>query len=96
MVPRLLGHVLGAEAGHVDPGLGEEDAGAEYEGEVEDGVDQVHQHRAQLLGMRKVVVEIADGVSAATANIAPDTEQVEVARYWTDLIGMSTRSPGSR
>ena len=58
MVPRLLGHVLGAEAGHVDPGLGEEDAGAEYEGEVEDGVDQVHQHRAQRLGRRQDVVGV--------------------------------------
>ena len=57
--------------------LAEEDAGAEHEGEVDDYVDQVHQHRAQRLGMRKVVVEIADGVSAATANIAPDAEQVE-------------------
>ena len=50
MVPRLLGHVLGAGAGHVDRGLAEEDAGAEYEGDVEYGVDQVHQHLANVSG----------------------------------------------
>ena len=91
LLTQLLGHVLGAGAGHVDPGLAEEDAGAEYEGEVEDGVDQVHQHRAQRLGMRKVVVEIADGVSAAAASIAPDAEQVddEVARLDDrDVVGV--------
>ena len=39
---------------------------------------------SQRLGWRQVVVEIADGVSAAAASIAPDAEQVddevEVAR----------------
>ena len=50
LVPRLLGHVLGAGAGHVDRGLAEEDAGAEHEGDVEDGVDQVHQHLANVSG----------------------------------------------
>ena len=50
LVPRLLGHVLGAGAGHVDRGLAEEDAGAEYEGDVEYGVDQVHQHLANVSG----------------------------------------------
>lgn len=31
--PELLGDVLGAAAGHVDPGLGEEGAAGEEEGE---------------------------------------------------------------
>ena len=38
--------------------LAEEDAGAEHEGEVDDYVDQVHQHRAQRLGRRQDVVGV--------------------------------------
>ena len=41
---------LELDSGHVDPGLAEEDTGAEHESDVEDGVDQVHQHLANVSG----------------------------------------------
>ena len=50
LLTQLLGHVLGAVAGHVDPGLAEKGAGAEHEGDVEYGVNQVHQHLANVSG----------------------------------------------
>ena len=61
LLPQLLGHVLGAGAGHVDPGLVEEGAGAEHERDVEDGVDRVRQHRPQGLVRRQVAAEPVDG-----------------------------------
>ena len=79
LLTQLLGHVLGAVAGHVDPGLAEEGEGAEHEGDVEDGVDWVRQHQAQRLRQRQVVAETANGVGAAAAGVIPDAEQVEVA-----------------
>lgn len=40
-VAQLLGHVVRGGAGHLDPGLGEQGAGGEHEGDVEQGVDGV-------------------------------------------------------
>ena len=77
LLTQLLGHVLGAGAGHVDPGLAEEGEGAEHEGDVEDGVDWVRQHQAQRLWQRQVVAETANGVGAAAAGVIPDAEQVD-------------------
>ena len=73
----LLGHILGGAARHVDPCLGEEGAGSQHEGDVEEGVDGVRQHRRQRLGGREVVAETPHGIGATSAGIGPDAEQVD-------------------
>ena len=57
LLPQLLGHVLGAAAGHVDPGLGEECAGAEHKEDVEECVNGVGDEGAQALRRRQVITE---------------------------------------
>merc|ERR1719323_1635359 len=73
----LLGNILGRASRHINPGLGEESAASEHEGDVEDGVDGVSQHRGQSLRRREVVAEAAHGVGAAAASVGPDAEQVD-------------------
>jgi len=75
LFPELLGHVLGGAAGHVDPRLGEERAGAEHEEDVEDGVYGIGQHRAQRFRRRQVVTQPSDGISSAASSVVPDSEE---------------------
>ena len=75
LLPQLLGHVLGRAARHVDPGLAEEGAGAEHEGDVEDRVDRVRQDTGKCVRGREVVAEAADGVSSA-ATIMPHAQKI--------------------
>ena len=77
LFPELLGNILGRTARHIYPGLAEEGAAAEHEGDVEDGVDGVGEDGAEGLWRREVVAESSDGVGTATTGVIPDSEQVD-------------------
>lgn len=63
----LLGHVLGAGARHLDPGLGEEGARAQHEDNVKHGVDGILRHVPKGLRRRQVVAQASDGVGTGWA-----------------------------
>ena len=76
LFPELLGNILGRTARHIYPGLAEEGAAPQHEGDVEDGVDGVSEDGGQGLGGREVVAETSNGVGSAASGVIPDSEQV--------------------
>ena len=74
---QLFGDVFGTGSRDVDPGLGEEGARAEHEGDVEQGVDGIGQHRLQRLGGREIVAETSDRVGTLGSVVRPDAQQVD-------------------
>ena len=72
---QLFGHILGRAARHINPGLAEEGAGAEHEGDVEDRVDRVRQDTGKCVRGREVVAEAADGVGSS-ATIMPHAQKI--------------------
>lgn len=72
-------HILGGGAGDVDPGLGEEGAGAEHEHHVEQRVQRVVRDVRQRLGRAEVVAQPAHRVGAgrpAATHVGPHAQQV--------------------
>ena len=77
LVLELLGHVLGGGAGHLDPGLGEERAGAKDEHEVDDGVHGVVHDLAEGFGWGHVVREASNGARHAVGvHLLPAAEEL--------------------
>ena len=74
---QLFGHILGRAARHINPGLAEEGAGSEHEGDVEDGVDGVGEHGGQGLGGTEIVAESTHWVGATTSSIIPHSQQID-------------------
>ena len=72
--PEVPTYILSRGSRHIDPGLGEEGAWAEHEGDVQDGVDGVLQDVSEGLRGREVVAETADGVGTAAATVGPDSQ----------------------
>lgn len=63
MLVQTQTYVFGRGSWDLNPGLGEEGAGAEHEDNVDNHVDRVIQDRTKRLWRRKVVAETADWVS---------------------------------
>ena len=72
----LLSNILGRATGYVNPGLAEEGAAAQHEGDVEDGVDGIGEDGAERLRRREIVAQTPHWVGAATSGVIPHTEQV--------------------
>merc|ERR1719424_723519 len=82
----LLGHVLGRRAGDLDPSLGEERAGDQDEGEVDDGVQRVLEHLGDRVGRRDVVDEARAfyGFQIAIENIHSEMYSLLIDAYVKD------------
>lgn len=52
---QLFGYVFGARSADIDPGFGEECAGAEHEHDVDEAVDGVFQDVRERLWRREIV-----------------------------------------
>jgi hypothetical protein len=61
LVLELLGDVAGARARDLDPRLGEDGAGGDDEGDVDDGVEGVLEGGCERVGGRDVVGDARDG-----------------------------------
>ena len=72
----LLSNILGRATGYVNPGLAEEGAAAQHEGDIEDGVDGIGEDGAECLRRREIVAQTPHWVGAATSGVIPHTEQV--------------------
>ena len=57
----LFGNVPWATSGNLNPGLGEQRAGGQSEGNVDDGVDGVEESGGQGVGRRHVIGNTTDG-----------------------------------
>jgi hypothetical protein len=62
LVLELLGNVTGSGAGNLNPGLGEEGAGNEHEGDVNSGVDGVEESLLEVQRRRHVVGDTGGSV----------------------------------
>lgn len=61
LVLELLGDIAGGGARDLDPSLGQESAGSQHEGDVDDGVDGVQEGLSDAVGGRHVVGESTGG-----------------------------------
>lgn len=61
LVLELLGDVSGSRAGYFDPGLGEDGAGSDDKGHVDDGVEGVGESHTEGSRSRDVVRDTRDG-----------------------------------
>ncbi|KAI3482411.1 hypothetical protein L1887_54967 [Cichorium endivia] len=78
VVLELLCDLARARAGDLDPGLGEERAGGEGEGDVDGGVDGVADDLPEVVRRRHVVGDAADGVKlSAVLQRLPNAEQLD-------------------
>ena len=74
----LLGDIARRGAGDLDPGLGEQGARAEHEGEVEDGVKRVRRDVPEAGGRGDVVRQAAHGDELAGAlGLLPAAEELD-------------------
>lgn len=78
LVLELLGNIAGAGARNLNPGLGEDGAGGEHVGNVDEGVDGVKHGVLEVEGRRHVVDETGDGGELRRAVLGlPDTEKTD-------------------
>lgn len=78
LVLELLGHVTGSGARDLDPGLGEESAGNQHEGNVDSGVDRVEESLLEVQRGRHVVGDTRGGVQLGRSLTGlPDSEELD-------------------
>lgn len=78
LVLELLGNIAGAGAGHLNPGLGEDGAGSEHVGNVDNGVQRVDKSILEVERRRHVVDETRNGRELGRSVLSlPDTEKTD-------------------
>lgn len=78
LVLELLGNVAGGGARDLNPGLGQEGAGSQHEGDVDDGVDGVQEGLSDAVGRRHVVGESTGSDHLVGALVrSPGTEDAD-------------------
>lgn len=76
MLSQVLEHISWAGAGDLNPGTGEDGAGNQDEGDVDDSVEGVAEDGHQTVGGRDVVHQTGDRVAlAANGSLFPASEE---------------------
>lgn len=84
LILQLLGDILGALTGHVDPGLAEEGTSSQDEGNVDHSVDGVSCNVSKTCGRGEVVHKSTNGVglcSEASLDLTPASNQIDKNVY---------------